>query len=111
MRTKNAANHLIHGDTRREDGEHKSTAEYRIWCGMKRRCHNARSHAYKWYGERGIKVSERWRDDFSLFLTDMGRRPSDKHSIDRINNDGDYELGNCRWATATEQARNRRKSK
>ena len=81
--------------------------EYTIWAGMKDRCYRPRNHKYPRYGGRGISVCDRWRDSFEAFLADMGRRPSRGHSIDRINNDGNYEPGNCRWATAIEQVHNR----
>lgn len=77
------------------------TRVYRIWCGMLFRCR----HKIRAYGRRGIAVCERWQT-FENFLSDMGEPPTKRHSIDRINNDGDYEPGNCRWATQTEQARN-----
>lgn len=82
--------------------------EYLIWSSMKRRCYNQRNIGYALYGGRGIKVCDRWRNDFLAFLNDMGPRPSLKHSLDRIDNDRDYEPGNCRWATIQEQGRNKR---
>lgn len=76
---------------------------YESWLAMRQRCLNARHHAYGRYGGRGISICARW-DDFATFVADMGPRPSEKHSVDRINNDGNYEPGNCRWATAAEQS-------
>jgi hypothetical protein len=79
-----------------------------IWRNMIRRCHNPESHDYPRYGGRGIKVCEAWRNSFQRFCEDIGPRPSAEHSVDRYpNNDGDYEPGNCRWATRKEQAANR----
>lgn len=86
--------------------------EYHCWIAMRRRCNDPRAQAYQRYGGRGIAVCERWQSSFENFLADMGVRPSAKHSIDRYpDNDGNYEPGNCRWATPDQQATNRRPPK
>lgn len=83
--------------------------EYEIWCSMIKRCENPNHHAYARYGGRGIAVCPGWRADFAVFLRDVGHRPNPELSLDRLDNDGNYEPGNVRWATAKEQAANRRK--
>lgn len=83
--------------------------EYNAWIKLKSRCENTSDRFFCDYGARGITVCDRWRHDFPAFLADMGPRPSPRHSIDRIDNARGYEPGNCRWATASEQARNTRR--
>lgn len=90
----------------------KETPEYRAWQHAKSRCFNPRVWNYEEYGGRGITMSEDWKNSFENFLKDMGPRPSNNYSLDRYpNNDGNYEPGNCRWATSSEQAFNRRKAR
>jgi hypothetical protein len=91
---------------RRTHGLTEKVPEYQVWLGMRGRCLNQNIWNYHKYGGRGITICPEW-GDFARFYADMGPRPSPKHSIDRVDNDGPYAKANCRWATATEQVRNR----
>ena len=82
--------------------------EYHVWRDMRQRCYNPNHKNYHHYGGRGIKVCARWMDSFWAFIQNMGRRPHPKLTIERINNNGDYEVGNCRWDTRSAQNRNKR---
>jgi len=99
-----------HGATRKNS----HWPEYGIWFTMINRCYRPEADSYKYYGARGIYVCDRWRDGegclsgFECFIADMGRRPHANLSIDRINNDGPYAPGNCRWATGAVQRLNQR---
>lgn len=83
---------------------------YHTWYGMKQRCNNPKDLKYRYWGARGITVCERWMNSFRAFVEDMGERPEGM-TLDRIDNDGNYEPGNCRWATYFEQNRNQRPKK
>jgi hypothetical protein len=87
----------------------KKTAEYNTWRAMRSRCNNPNRPEYKNYGGRGISVCSEWNESFERFFSDMGKKPSANHSLERINNDLGYFKENCKWATAKEQANNRRK--
>lgn len=83
------------------------TAEYKCWSSMLDRCYRPATRGYEWYGGRGIKVCPEWTGNFAAFLRDVGRKPSRRHSLDRVDSNGNYEPGNVRWATHKQQARNR----
>lgn len=95
--------------TKHGEATGKRPPEYRAWHAIIQRCTNPNFIGWRYYGGRGIRVCEEWRNDYLAFLNHIGRRPSPLHSVDRIDNDGHYELGNVRWATKSEQAFNRRR--
>jgi len=78
---------------------------------MKGRCYNKNKDNYRWYGGRGITVCDEWKNDFLQFVKDVGEKPTPKHTLDRINNNGNYEPSNCRWATHSEQMKNSSRSR
>lgn len=101
-----AARKTKHGNSRRG----QETPEFKSWMAMKTRCLNQKEKTYPRWGGRGIKICPQWLGDngFKQFLSDMGPKPSISHSLDRIDNDGDYEPSNCRWATQVQQGNNKR---
>lgn len=95
-----AVRNTIHGLT--------GTIVYKTWLGVRRRCRDKNSASYATYGAQGIDICDEWHDSIEAFFRDVGHPPSDAHTLDRIDNFKGYEPGNVRWATTTEQARNRR---
>ena len=104
QRERTSAASLTHGESRSP-----RTPEYQSWADMIKRCEEPTFITFKNYGGRGIKVCKRWRESYERFLADMGRKPTHKHTLDRINVDGDYKPSNCRWATWKQQNNNKRK--
>lgn len=96
---------------RRKTNRIDHLSEYSSWSKMKQRCTNPRDKDFKYYGARGISICNEWENSFQKFFEDMGKKPSNAHSIDRIDCNGNYEKQNCRWATPLEQSRNRRHTK
>jgi hypothetical protein len=101
---------IILKETKKRNGKWIMSPEYQAWCSMKGRCYNPKHQRYNYYGARGITVYDSWRNSFMEFLKDMGRRPSPQYSLDRMNNNGNYEPGNCKWSTKAEQMNNTRVS-
>lgn len=97
---------VVTGEMRTKPHKH----ERRHWYAMRQRCSNPNYKDFKHYGGRGIYVCDRWKDSFENFISDMGPRPSPKHSVERLNNDGPYSPDNCAWATQKEQTRNQRRT-
>lgn len=104
-----AAGHVIHGGAKRKSSGRLST-EYVSWRDAKERCYNPNKRTFALYGGRGIRMCDRWRDDFATFLADMGPKPAGM-SLDRIDVNGNYEPSNCRWATQQQQCNNQRRNK
>ena len=102
-----ASKHLSEARTRHGQAANE-TPEYRAWGGMLARCRSKSGVVFSRYGARGIRVCKEWEESFESFFAYIGPRPSPDHSLDRINNDGNYEPGNVRWATKKQQARNKR---
>lgn len=98
----------IQGHKNRKHGEGGKTSEYCTWQAMKQRCYDKNAANYRLYGGRGIQVCKRWRNSYENFLKDRGRKPTVRHSLDRINPNGNYTPKNTRWATPKEQSNNRR---
>jgi hypothetical protein len=87
----------------------KNYVEHQAWENMKLRCYYPRHESYERYGALGIKVCRRWLQSFKNFIEDMGPKPGPEYSLDRIDSKGNYEPGNCKWSTLSDQLRNRKR--
>jgi len=96
---------------RKETHGKSKIPEYRTWVSMKARCYNPNNSGYKKYGGKGLGVCEKWVNDFGQFFIDMGKKPTKKHSLDRINGRLGYSKENCKWSTPQEQAQNTTKTR
>ena len=94
------------GEVKQVNGKRVASTEYRSWQMMKNRCLNPKAMDFRYYGGRGIGLDASWLE-FDAFLADMGRKPTSKHTLERLNNSADYARWNCVWATRKQQARNR----
>lgn len=113
VRRKKASENAKSGNNRRTHGM-RGTKIYYVWCQMKQRCFNPKHKYYENWGGRGITVCDEWKNDFQAFYDYVSQLPhfrEEDYSLDRINNDGNYEPGNVRWATHYEQVHNRRNSR
>jgi hypothetical protein len=90
---------------------YRTSREYWVWAGMIQRCTNPNHVGFHNYGGRGIRVCDRWKNSFADFIADMGPRPTPQHTIERVDNNGNYEPTNCKWTTRAEQSRNTRRNK
>ena len=104
---------VSYGRTERKNIYHglKQTQEYTTWCMMKSRCYNENNPKYERYGRRGISICDRWNNSFLNFLNDIGKKPNSKSQIDRIDNDGNYTIENCRWVSPAENCQNKSTTK
>jgi hypothetical protein len=105
-RSVNGKDRTLHGYSKTADG--RPSIEYIAWSSAKYRCHCPTNPKFEQYGGRGITMCDEWRNDFQAFYDHIGPKPSPELSLDRIDNDGNYEPGNVRWATASEQRYNQR---
>lgn len=110
------SSHLVSGATRscgclsggRPTHGLRKAKEYKVWAGIKQRCYNKNNKSYQSYGAKGVSVCDAWRESFETFYADMGPRPTDNHTIDRIDPFGNYDPVNCRWILKSEQGKNKR---